>query len=157
MSSQTENKESSPAVSATEKANAGVEQPNLESKRQKYTTAVTKQHPPFVKMIQRGLNKCGKKSSDPGMNKAQLYHYLRETFGVTKGGSTPASVEKALHELRKAGKAKMLQRGVWKAGAEKKFKTKSLKSSKQSNVKCRSTLKLSKRATKTNSKKGSKK
>merc|ERR1719376_512521 len=39
-------------------------------------------------MIQRGLNKCGKKSSDPGMNKAQLYHYLRETFGVTKGGST---------------------------------------------------------------------
>merc|ERR1719376_996332 len=74
-------------------------------------------------MIQRGLNKCGKKSSDPGMNKAQLYHYLRETFGVTKGGSTPASVEKALHELRKAGKAKMLQRGVWKAGVAKAHST----------------------------------
>merc|ERR1712200_174199 len=98
----------------TEKANAAVEQPNLESKRQrvKYSTAVTKHHPPFVKMIQRGLNKYGKKKSDPGMNKAQLYHYLRDTFGVIK-----------------AGKAKILERGVWKAGAEKKLKTKSLKSS----------------------------
>merc|ERR1712013_756785 len=156
MSSQTENKESSPAVSAyiptTEKANAAVEQPNQESKRQrvKYSTAVTKHHPPFVKMIQRG------------MNKAQIYHYLRDTFGVIKGGSTPARVQKALLELRKAGKAKILERGVWKAGAEKNIKFKSLKSSvsKGNNVKAScSTLKTSKRAmpTKTNSKKGSKK
>ena len=168
MSSQTENKESSPAVSAyiptTEKANAAVEQPNQESKRQrvKYSTAVTKHHPPFVKMIQRGLNKYGKKKSDPGMNKAQIYHYLRDTFGVIKGGSTPARVQKALLELRKAGKAKILERGVWKAGAEKNLKFKSLKSSvsKGNNVKAScSTLKTSKRAmpTKTNSKKGSKK
>ena len=158
MSCQTENRESAPAVSANiptgEEATPVVEQPNQEvatSKRQrlKYSTAVTKHHPPFVKMIQRALNKYGKKKSDPGINKTQLYHYLRDTFGVKKGGNTPARVQKALHELRRAGKAKILEKGIWKAGVGKKNISKSAKSSIRSrgnkNASC-TTLKTSKRA-----------